>query len=117
MPLSIPQKKVADDFSRFRILVSGRRWGKTHLCLRELAKHATKPNSHCLYLAPSYRMAKFLAWEPLKVKLKELRWVEQSNEAELTLRLKNQSKIFLKGAEAESSLRGGRYNFIILDEF
>lgn len=117
MPLSIPQKTVADDTTRFRICVTGRRWGKTTLCLRELAKHATIPNSHCLYLAPNYRMSKFLAWEPLKIKLKQLRWTEQSNEAELTLRLKNQSKIFLKGAEAKESLRGGKYNFIILDEF
>lgn len=85
--------------------------------MRELAKHAAKTNQRILYVAPSYRMAKSICWENLKAKLKELRWVSQTNEAELTITLKSGSKIFLKGGESKDSLRGNSYHLIILDEY
>ena len=117
MALSEAQKTICTNDSRFRVAVTGRRFGKTHCALRELAKHAAKENQKVLYCAPSYRMAKSIAWENLKAKLKELRWVSQTNEAELTITLKSGSKIFLKGAENKDALRGAGYDFIVLDEF
>ena len=85
--------------------------------MRELAKYASIPNSLVWYVAPSYRMAKNIVWDQIKEKLKSLRWVEATNEAELMLRLKNGSKIYLKGADAPDSLRGVGLNFIVMDEF
>ena len=117
MALSEAQKTICTNDSRFRVAVTGRRFGKTHCALRELARHAAKENQKVLYCAPSYRMAKSIAWENLKAKLKELRWVSQTNEAELTISLKSGSKIFLKGAENKDALRGAGYDFIVLDEF
>ena len=35
MPLSVPQKSICDSDARFRVAVTGRRFGKTHLCIRE----------------------------------------------------------------------------------
>ena len=83
MPLSQPQETIANNESRFRVAVTGRRFGKTHVAMRELAKHASKPDQQVWYVAPSYRMAKGIVWDQLKGKLKELRWIDQSNEAEL----------------------------------
>ena len=100
MPLSIPQKTICDSDARFRVAVTGRRFGKTHIAMRELARFATEPDKLVWYVAPSYRMAKNIVWDQLKAKLKELRWVEATNEAELMLRLKSGSKIYLKGADA-----------------
>ena len=117
MPLSVAQKTICDDDNRFRVAVTGRRFGKTHCAMRELAKAASEPNSQVWYVAPSYRMAKGIVWDQLKGKLKELRWIEASNEAELKLRLKNGSVIHLKGADNPDSLRGVGLNFIVLDEF
>jgi len=117
MPLTQAQKKICDSEARFRTAVCGRRFGKTHVALRELAKHAAKTNQEVMYVAPSYRMAKSIAWEKLKTKLKELRWVEQTNEAELTIRLKSGSKIYLKGAENIDALRGVGLDFLVLDEY
>jgi len=85
--------------------------------MRELAKQASKLNQEVLYVAPSYRMAKSIAWENLKDKLKQLRWVEQTNEAELTIRLKSGSKIYLKGGESKDALRGSGYDLVVLDEY
>lgn len=117
MPLSDPQRAICESKKRFRVAVTGRRFGKTHIAMRELARFASIPNSLVWYVAPSYRMAKGIVWDQLKDKLKQLRWVEQTNEAELTMRLKNGSKICLKGADSPDSLRGVGLNFIVLDEF
>ena len=66
MPLSDAQKTIATSDKRFRVLVSGRRFGKTHIAIRELCKAATKPNQKVFYVAPSYRMAKQIVWDQLK---------------------------------------------------
>ena len=47
MKLSKPQNVVAQDKSRFKVIVSGRRFGKTTLAIRELCYHARKPNQLC----------------------------------------------------------------------
>lgn len=118
MPLTAPQAQVANDPSRFKVLISGRRFGKTHLCMRELCRHASqKPGSVNWLVAPSYRMAKQLVWLPLLDKLSKLRWIERKNEAELTIFLKNKSIIALKGADNPDSLRGVGLDFLIMDEF
>ena len=57
MPLSDPQKEVITSDARFRVLITGRRFGKTFLAINELAKFASKPNQKVWYVAPSYRQA------------------------------------------------------------
>jgi len=117
MPLSAPQKAICDRNTRFGVAVTGRRFGKTHIAMRELARHASEPGKLVWYVAPSYRMAKNIVWDALKQRLKDLRWVDATNEAELTMRLKNGSKICLKGADSPDSLRGVGLDFLVLDEF
>lgn len=116
MKLSPPQRKVADDQARFRVLVTGRRFGKTHLAIRELCYHARIPGRVCWYVAPSYRQAKQICWVKIKEILKDLRWIKKVNEAELTIELKNKSRICLRGADNKDSLRGVGIDFIVLDE-
>lgn len=116
MQLSKPQRQVADNKSRFRILCTGRRFGKTTLAIRELCYYAREPNKVCWYVAPSYRQAKQIAWVKLKQILKDLRWIRKVNEAELTIELKNKSRICLRGADNKDSLRGVGIDFIVLDE-
>ena len=89
MKLSKPQKQVADADSRFRVLVTGRRFGKTTLAIRELCYVARQPGKVCWFVCPSYRQAKQIAWVKLKQILKDLRWITRINEAELTITLKN----------------------------
>ena len=49
--LSPAQASICQDDSRFRVAVTGRRFGKTHLAIRELCKHATEPNANVYYIA------------------------------------------------------------------
>mgnify|MGYP003131770316 CR=1 FL=1 len=117
MPLSQAQKNIAHTDKRFKVLISGRRFGKTHLAIRELCKAASTPNQKVWYIAPSYRMAKQIVWEQLKKKLIHLKWAKKINESGLDIWLVNGSHISLKGADNEDSLRGVGLNFIVLDEF
>lgn len=117
MPLSNPQELIATDTKRFRVAICGRRFGKTHLAVRELAYHARIPGQEVIYVAPTYKMAKNIVWRKLKNKLSDLKWVAKHNETELKLELKNGSVISLKGADNFDSLRGTGNHFIVLDEF
>jgi len=117
MPLTNPQKQVINADSRFRVLITGRRFGKTYLAINELAKFASKSNQKVWYVAPTYRQAKQICWIELKDKLIQHKWVKNVNNSDLTITLKNNSKITLRGADNEQSLRGVGLNFIVLDEF
>jgi hypothetical protein len=116
MKLSEPQKRIAYDQARFRVWVGGRRTGKTTLSIRELCHAAREPNKHCWAVFPSYRQAKQVAWVMLKEILHKLRWVKTVNEAELTILLKNNSRISLRGAENYDALRGTKLDLICFDE-
>jgi len=114
--LTIPQAKVATSEARFRVLVAGRRFGKTHLGMRELARFARFPNKTVWYIAPSYRMAKQIIWTPLKQRLMDMNWVEKKDESDMRLDLINGSTIALRGADNPDSLRGNKLWFAMLDE-
>ena len=116
MKLSVPQKQVADDTKRYRVLVTGRRFGKTTLAIRECAYHARQTDKLIYFVAPSYRQAKTIAWQQMKKILHQLRWVKRINEAELTIYLKNNSRICLRGADNPDSLRGVGVDFLVMDE-
>lgn len=118
MRLTKPQQKVQDCNARFRVLCTGRRFGKTVVAVDELARFAAKgPRQRVWYVAPSYRQAKQIAWNMLKDRLTPLRWVRRRNESDLTLELVNGSTISLRGADNFDSLRGVGLNFLVMDEF
>ena len=117
MPLSQAQQTIVDDNKRFRVVIAGRRFGKTHLAIRELCWHAREPGKDVWYVSPSYRQSKNIVWKKLKHRLQDLRWADKINETELTINLKNGSTISLKGADNHDSLRGVGLDFIVLDEF
>jgi len=117
MPLTNPQKNVIQDKSRFRVLITGRRFGKTFVAINEIAKFASISNKKIWYVAPSYRQAKAICWGVLKEKMIYHKWVKSINHSDLTLTLKNNTQITLRGSDNESSLRGVGLHFLILDEF
>ncbi len=117
MGLTKPQQTVIDSKSRFRVLISGRRFGKTFLAINELARFARYPKKKVWYVAPSYRMAKNIVWNDLIDRLYKHKWVSKVNHADLTVYLKNNSTISLRGADNEQSLRGVGLDFLVLDEF
>ncbi len=103
--------------ARFRVLVAGRRFGKTQLALAELL-FATwgRPGSLAWYVAPSYRQAKRIAWTRLKSMLPPAA-PAAINETDLSIRLPLGGEIALRGADQYDSLRGNGLDFAVLDEF
>jgi phage terminase large subunit len=99
------------------VVIAGRRFGKTHLAIRELAYHAKEPRRQVWYVAPSYKMAKQIAFKSLKERLTDLNWCKKINETDMTFFLRNGSTIALKGADNYDSLRGVGLDFLVLDEF
>jgi PBSX family phage terminase large subunit len=116
--LTKPQLKVSSSKARFRVLISGRRFGKTYLAVTEMMKYASKPNQRIWYVAPTFKMAKDICWSALKEMLNMFNWIEDINETTMTITIRqSNSTISLKGADNYDSLRGTGLDFLILDEF
>jgi len=117
MPLSSPQQNIVDAPQRFKVVIAGRRFGKTHLSVRELCKAARHPEKEVWYVAPTYKQAKMIVFKKLRKKLQDLRWVSKINETNMSFELKNGSTISLKGADNYDSLRGVGLDYLVMDEF
>ena len=111
------QASVFTSQKRFRIVVTGRRWGKTWLALWWLVVSAfSGQNRTCYFIAPSYRQAKRIAWRILKQQVPAAAR-HRTNEQELSIELCNGSIIQLHGADHPDSLRGVGLDSVVLDEY
>jgi hypothetical protein len=117
MALSQAQKTIANDSHRFRVAICGRRFGKTWLAMRELAKFARYPDRRCWFIAPTRGQGKGIVWDQLKGRLQDLNWIAKVNESELTLHLRNGSEIGIRSADAYDRMRGFSVDFCVFDEF
>ena len=116
LSLRYAQGQVFNNRTRFRVLVAGRRFGKSYLACIELLRGAIeRPGETLFYAAPTYRMAKDIAWKVLK-KLVPRAWIKAKNETDLKLELVNGSTIELKGTENAMALRGRSLAGVVLDE-
>ncbi|MGN8188669.1 terminase large subunit domain-containing protein [Burkholderia cepacia] len=109
------QMEVFQSPHRFRVVVAGRRWGKTQLAKVSLIKYAKVARRLIWYVAPSYRMAKQIMWPDLIAALPR-RWVKKINETTMSILLVNGTRIELKGADNPDSLRGVGVHFLVMDE-
>lgn len=117
MQLTPPQSDIFTCPARFRVVVAGRRFGKTFLSTAELLNRAlSKPDQNVWYVAPTYKAAKEIAWDMLTSQIPR-EYVGKTNETSLSITLKNGSTIALKGAEKPDNLRGRSLDFVVLDEF
>jgi hypothetical protein len=116
LSLRYAQGQVFSSRKRFRVLVAGRRFGKSYLSCIELLRGAIeRPGETFFYAAPTYRMAKDIAWKVMK-KLVPKAWIKSKNETDLKIELVNGSTIELKGTENAMALRGRSLAGVVLDE-
>ena len=111
-----PQATVFTAPHRFRVLVAGRRFGKTYLAITELCQAAWGRNRLAWYVAPTYRQAKRIAWRLLKELTRDY-WASRPNETDLSIELCTGGRIALRGADNYDSLRGEGLDFVVLDEY
>ena len=93
--LKPPQWTVFNHDARFRILVAGRRFGKTYLSMVELCRAAWSTGRLVWYVAPTYRQAKRITWKPLKQMTRRY-WATQPNETDLRIELTTGGTICLR---------------------
>jgi len=113
------QAIVASDTHRFRVLRSGRRWGKTTLAVLEMvAKAVFKDDSRVVYIAPTYQQARDIAWSELKKICLPVQTNVNESRLEITIKTQNggSALILLRGWESVESLRGQAFDFIVVDE-
>jgi len=111
------QSKVFSSPARFRVLVAGRRFGKTHLSKVEIIRACKGRGKRTIwYVAPTFSMAREIMWDELVDALPSS-WVSKTHESRLEVRLINGTVIQLKGADRPDTLRGRELYFMILDEF
>jgi hypothetical protein len=114
--LNKPQATVMMHPARHKVLIAGRRTGKTFCALVWLWKLASEtPNGVFYYVSPTYAMSKSIAWKDLKLMFGD--YLRKTNEAELYAELYNGATIHLKGAENQNGLRGVSLSGLVMDEF
>jgi intein/homing endonuclease len=109
------QMEVYRSKHRFKVVVAGRRWGKTQLAKTSILKYGRIRNRLIWYVAPSYRMAKQIMWPELLAATPRA-WVKKINETTLSMILVNGTRIELKGADDPDSLRGVGVHYLVMDE-
>jgi len=115
--LTPKQSNIFLDNTRYRVVVSGRKFGKTTLSLAELLKAAQQGHKNCVFISPTYRMSKNTMWLDHINKFVPPEMIKDKNETELRLTLFNGNTITLFGSDNPDRLRGLNINFAVLDEF
>lgn len=119
LQLTKAQSQIAKDTHRFRVVCAGRRFGKSTLASWEMfGKAVAKKDRKIVYVAPTYQQARDIVWaELLKVCQTTILKVNESR-LELTIKTADlgQSTIILRGWESIETLRGQKFDFIVIDE-
>jgi hypothetical protein len=107
------QRVLLREGRRFNVTACGRRWGKTLLGVRLLAKQALIGHSPTAWMAPNYKLLDE-AWREMKKRLQAVIRVkaEQTKRIELI----GGGSIDFWTLEDESSGRGRKYSRIVIDE-
>lgn len=112
------QRVVHTDVRRFKLIVGGRRVGKSKMALMELIKHCLEvPKANAWWVAPTITMAREIGWNEFKDFKEDLSpAIESIHETLLTVKFVNGSTISFKGADNERSLRGRGLTYLVIDE-
>ena len=111
------QREVFADKTRFKVVVAGRRCGKTRgsaVMLLIKGLECTAGDATILYVAPTYGMAKVLMWDLLNTLGEPVIKKSNVNDGEITL--VNGVKIRIRGADNPDSLRGMKLGYCVVDE-
>ena len=119
MVLTPAQNTIASDLHRFRVVVCGRKFGKTTLQSEEIKGAAVlKDNQRILYVAPTLGDARKLMWDRLRNEL--LASIVKENDTRLEMKVRTvygkTSDIYLGSWELVNNYRGDEFDFILFDE-
>lgn len=114
------QREFHDSPARFKVVLGGRRSGKSKAALQQIVRHALEvPDANAWWVSPTLADARDVGWDAFKEELADdLRpLIQYTNEMRMMVRFRNGSRITFKGSESEQSLRGRSLTFLVVDEF
>lgn len=112
------QRETLADKTRMKVIVAGRRCGKTRYSIVEIiikALECPDTSGGVLYVAPTLGMARTLCWDPLCELGRSVIAKVNINNSEITF--VNGVKLYVRGADNPDSLRGMKLYHATLDEF
>ena len=113
--LNQTRKKILNDPSRFKVIVAGRRWGKTILSLMYLLKDPFMPMERRWFITPTYRQGKMIVFPLLRQMFVGFVGAKL-NESEMSVVFENGAELSVKGADNEHNLRGVELTKVVMDE-
>jgi phage FluMu gp28-like protein len=107
------QHQVINSQARFKILLSGRRWGKT-LTAQIICIQKMLAGQQVAYVTPTYDLSKAFFLEMLKVLPSGV--VRINNKTDLIIELVTGGNIKFFSGESLQRFRGYRFHYLIIDE-
>jgi hypothetical protein len=105
----VNQQKILDSQSRFRVILCGRRFGKSELSQIEIITNALL-GKNVAYITPTYQLARVF-FERLTQAVPF-----QSNKSELTIKFPNGGSVDFFTGERMDNLRGRKFHLVVVDE-
>ena len=109
------RKEIINHPAKRKVLVAGRRFGKSHLSLIWLLSKEVQAGERRWIITPTYRQGKSTTWKIMRQMFRDYNC--QINESELLIKLPNDAEIAIKGAEQENNLRGAGIEMVVLEEY
>jgi len=111
------QKEVLPDPTRMKVIVAGRRCGKSRLAAVTLLIEGLKcpKGSGVMYVAPTQGQARVIIWDLLMDIGNEIIVSSHVNNMEITL--VNGTVIYIRGSDRPDTLRGMDLWYVVLDEY
>jgi hypothetical protein len=103
------QKKIYESKARFRVMMSGRRFGKSELAVTEIITESLKGHQ-VAYITPTYNLAKTFFDKLAKAV------PFPANRSELTISLPTKGSIQFFTGERLDNLRGRKFHLVVVDE-
>ena len=103
------QQAILDSPARFRVVMCGRRFGKSELAQLEIIFEAMKGNA-VAYITPTYQLAKTFFNKLIKVIPFE------NNKSDLVINFPNNGSVMFFTGERLDNLRGRKFHLVVVDE-
>jgi hypothetical protein len=111
------QAEIHRDSHRFKVIVCGRRFGKSVFAINHCLKKAFEKVGRYWIVAPTYGAVKSIYWRSLVIKWIPKELIVKKNDTDMIIALINGSTIELKGADNYDALRGAGLEGVVLDEY
>lgn len=107
------QQQVLNSTARFKVLLSGRRWGKS-LISQIISILGIIKGKHIAYVTPTYQLSKIFFQDILK--LLPTRLIRSANKTDLVIELITGGSLSFLTGERLDNFRGRKFHTVIIDE-